>query len=223
VEEKRYNSRKSPSRREFLKSLGLAMGGTTLASIIPTAACGRENISTTIPPSKTDTVSTSTSSSATQNVPPSTSSATAMNLLEVPGTTVKVAADRLYSIEHIWVKPMSDNEVRLGITDKIQALMEAVKSISIPKSGAVIGQGDAFGFIEGYKMNMDLISPLSGTVLTTNPEMANVKETEYGPLNLDPYGKGWILAVSPSRPEELKSLLSVEAYIALTAGTKTAA
>jgi glycine cleavage system H protein len=69
-------------------------------------------------------------------------------------------------------------------------------------------------------MNMDLISPVSGTVAAINPEMNNIKETEFGPLNLDPYGKGWILLLNMSKPGELDELLKPEEYIALTTGTK---
>jgi len=203
-----------PTRRQFLKNVGLALGGSALTSLPLVSGCNSAG------ETKGETAQTQTSS---QTTPGSSSPAVSIKMLDVPGATVKVAPDRLYSIEHIWVKQVNDNEARLGITDKIQALMEAVISISLPKQGATIARGDTFGFVEGYKMNMDLICPVSGTITSINPAMAEVKETELGPINLDPYGKGWILTVKLTRPEELSDLLEAEQYIILTVGTAEAA
>ena len=210
-------NRSNASRRQFLKILGLTMGGAAVSTFPLASACKPAKDNTAPITDFPGTMTPGQSSSSQSYYPPPR-----MSLMPVPGTTVEVASDRLYSMDHIWVLPTSVKEAKLGITDKIQALMEAVKSVTIPKVGTDITRGEAFGFIEGYKMNMDLISPVSGTVSTINPEMANVKETEYGPLNLDPYGKGWMLSLKLLNEEEVQELLTPEEYITLTAGTITA-
>jgi glycine cleavage system H protein len=199
-----------PTRRQFLKNIGLAFGGAALTSLPLVSACNSTG------ETKGETAQAQTSS---QTALSPSSPSVSIKMLDVPGATVKVAPDRLYSLEHIWVRQTNDAEIRLGITDKIQALMEAVISISLPTAGASMVRGDAFGFIEGYKMNMDLICPVSGLVVSVNPAMAEVKETELGPINLDPYGKGWMLTVKLTKPEELNDLLEAEQYVMFTAGT----
>jgi glycine cleavage system H protein len=43
-------------------------------------------------------------------------------------------------------------------------------------------------------------------------------EDEPGLVNLDPYGKGWMIVIELSNPAELDLLLSAEAYQALVSG-----
>ena len=206
------------TRRQFLKEAGMTLGGAAIASLALSAGCAPgESSSVTANPA-----ATSKTPAATATTPPDTASPP-LTLLPVPGATVKVAAGRLYSPEHIWIEQGAANRVTLGITDKIQAIMEAVKTISLEPVGAAIKRNEAFGFIEGYKMNMDLICPVSGTIAVINPAMAEVKETEYSALNTDPYGKGWIMTLNLSNADELKDLLKAEEYVALTAVKEEAA
>jgi glycine cleavage system H protein len=138
-------------------------------------------------------------------------------MLDVPGCTTKVASDRLYSIEHIWVKQGEGNQVTFGVTDKLQALMATIISISLMPNGTSFSQGDVFGYIEAYKMNVDLICPVSGTIVDSNPVLAKVSDNEMGPVNLDPYGAGWLANFSLTKPDELSGLLTPQDYVALTA------
>jgi hypothetical protein len=114
----------SISRREFLGGVGIVAGGVTIASMPITLACKSKETSiyTSSSSSTQPTMATNAGSYSTTfgiYVPPSE----APPLLDFPGLTSTVATDRLYSYEHIWIKPISSNLVVLGVTDKLQALM----------------------------------------------------------------------------------------------------
>lgn len=130
----------------------------------------------------------------------------------MPGETVKVAADRLYSIEHIWVKAEGD-QATIGISDKFQLLLEIISNLTLQPVGATIERYDSFGLIEGLKLTTELVMPVSGTILSVNPLMAEVSETNVGPLNLDPYGEGWMITIRLTNAAELNDLLTPEAYV----------
>jgi glycine cleavage system H protein len=183
---------------------------TTQTSITPT--------NTSIPPNTTKTTEVTTITSTTppanttvNYVPPSK----APMLLETPGCTTLVAADRNYSVDHIWVKLISDNSAVIGVSDKMQALMAAVTNLLLPVIGSSIDAGTSFGFSEGYKMSVDLIAPVSGIVMLENQGLI----TEPLRINRDPYGAGWIMVVKLTKSEELKGLLNAEEYAILQAKT----
>ncbi|NIV45113.1 glycine cleavage system protein H, partial [Candidatus Bathyarchaeota archaeon] len=55
-----------------------------------------------------------------------------------------------------------------------------------------------------------LIAPLSGTIEQVNEEVTSKPEL----LNEDPYGKGWLLIVTPSNLDgELKTLMDFNASV----------
>ena len=54
----------------------------------------------------------------------------------------------------------------------------------------------------------DLFLPASGTVTEFNAALDSAPEL----VNKDPYGEGWIIKVSLSKPEELDTLLSPAQY-----------
>ena len=137
-------------------------------------------------------------------------------MLDVPGCTTKVAADRLYSVENLWLKQMDNEHIVLGLTDRLQALISNVVSISLKPLGEAFGQDELFGYIEGYKMNVDLVSPITGMVVRNNGARAGFSDIVAGPVNVDPYGMGWLAVIKLLNPGELKALLTPEQYVQLT-------
>ncbi len=113
-----------------------------------------------------------------------------------------------YSPEHVWVKPEGEH-VRLGLTDFYQGQLHSIVYVELPPPGRELQRGAPFGSIESSKTTSDLVSPLSGRVLQTNAALAE----KPGLINKEPYGAGWLLLVKPGKPEELKSLLTAEAYL----------
>ena len=112
-----------------------------------------------------------------------------------------------YTVEHEWVDFHQD-EVTIGITDYAQSQLGDVIFVEFPKVGDTFSAGDSFGEIEAVKTVSDLYAPVSGTVIAVNENLENEPES----VNSDPYGKGWLIKVQFSSPEEKSDLLSSEAY-----------
>jgi len=108
-----------------------------------------------------------------------------------------------YSKEYFWVR-VEDGKARMGITDYAQKQLREIVFAELPSAGDTITQNEPFGTVESVKAVSDLVAPLTGTIEEVNEEARSKPEL----LNEDPYGKGWLLIVSPTNLEkELKGLM----------------
>lgn len=124
--------------------------------------------------------------------------------------TFKVATDRAYSSEGLWVLAEGDR-VRIGLSDFLQQRSGDVAFAELKPAGTRLATGDELAVIETIKVNLSLASPISGKVLEVNPVMASRPEA----INQDPYGEGWLVTVTPDDWEAERSrLLGPEAYLA---------
>lgn len=120
---------------------------------------------------------------------------------------MNVPKDLKYSVDHEWVK-VEGNLARIGITDFAQSELGDIVFIELPAVGDEVTAGDTFGSIESVKTVSDLFNPVSGKVVEVNQELEDHPEW----VNEDPYGKGWMIVVEMSHPDELEKLLSAEEY-----------
>jgi glycine cleavage system H protein len=118
-----------------------------------------------------------------------------------------VPADLRYTREHEWAKQEGDR-VRVGITHFAQEQLGDVVFVELPKAGARVRARQTFGVVESVKAVSDLFAPVSGEVAEVNAELAQKPET----VNQDPYGRGWMLAVTPADPKEWDRLLTAAQY-----------
>jgi len=118
-----------------------------------------------------------------------------------------VPADLRYTREHEWAK-QEGGRVRVGITAYAQEQLGDVVFVELPKVGAKVTAHQAFGVVESVKAVSDLFAPVSGQVAEVNTELAQKPET----VNADPYGKGWMLVVTPSEAAQWNELLSAAQY-----------
>jgi len=116
-------------------------------------------------------------------------------------------ADFKYTKEHEWIK-VDGSAATIGITDHAQNSLGDIVFVELPKLGAEIEQGKAFGTVESVKAVSDLVAPVSGEVLAVNQAVIDAPET----VNEDPYGEGWLIRIRLSDPSEVDSLLDVAAY-----------
>jgi len=111
-----------------------------------------------------------------------------------------------YSENHVWVK-VEDGKARVGLTDYAQKNLRQVINVSLLDPGSTVSKGEPFGSAESLKAAVDLISPLTGTIKEVNREV----QDNPGLINEDPYGRGWLVVIEPSRlDEELKGLMTAE-------------
>ncbi len=122
----------------------------------------------------------------------------------------QVSSELLYTNEHEWVL-VEDNIATIGITDHAQSELGDITFVELPGDDDEFNAGDEACTIESVKAASPIYAPVSGKVVEINSEL----EDEPGAVNSDPYGAGWIFRLEMSDPEEVKKLLSPEAYEAL--------
>jgi glycine cleavage system H protein len=120
----------------------------------------------------------------------------------------KATANLLYSKEHEWVLQLDGNRVRIGISDFAQKQLGDIVFVETPEVDTEVTANDSMGTIESVKAVSELYSPVSGTVVTVNEELADAPET----INEHPFEAGWLVEVEMSNPEELDALLNEDVY-----------
>lgn len=115
--------------------------------------------------------------------------------------------DLIYSSEHTWVR-IDGDVATVGITDYAQDKLDEILSVELFPVDSSVEQGEPFGVIESVKVTTELISPVSGEIISVNEDLAD----DVGILNSDAYDTGWMIAVEIRDPGELDNLLDAEAY-----------
>jgi glycine cleavage system H protein len=81
--------------------------------------------------------------------------------------------------------------------------------IELPETGSELTNGDEAGMIETIKVNVTVISPLSGTIKEVNEGLKDNPQR----VNSEPYGEGWLFKMAPSDWEtDKKELMEARAY-----------
>ena len=111
------------------------------------------------------------------------------------------------SDQHVWVG-IEDRHVHLGLTNYIQGALGAVISVELPDVGDPIEEGEIFAEIESVSTVHEFLSPVTGTVLTVNPQL----EDRPSIINEDPYNQGWLVEVRLKSDAELEALMDTDEY-----------
>ncbi|MBN1474935.1 MAG: glycine cleavage system protein GcvH [Syntrophaceae bacterium] len=115
--------------------------------------------------------------------------------------------DLLYSREHIWVR-VDGYMATIGITDFAQESLGEILSVEFTDIDDYVERDEPFGSIESSKAVVDLISPVSGTVISVNDDIND----DIGIINSDPHDTGWLIVVAMDDLEQLDDLLVASAY-----------
>jgi glycine cleavage system H protein len=119
----------------------------------------------------------------------------------------KIDPSARYLKSHEWAR-LEGNEVVIGISDHAQDALSDVVYVELPRVGAKLAKGAAFGVVESVKAASDVYMPVSGTITAANKSLEKTPET----INNDPYGGGWLIKVAPDNVAELNDLLDAVAY-----------
>ncbi|MGZ8428857.1 MAG: glycine cleavage system protein GcvH [Candidatus Deferrimicrobiaceae bacterium] len=112
-----------------------------------------------------------------------------------------------FSEDHLWVLEMGDT-ARIGISDYAQEQLGEILSVLLPENGKFVEQGETMGELESQKTVVELVCPLSGTIRSHNESVVEDPSL----INVDPYGKGWLIEVEVTEPEELEGLMNHDEY-----------
>jgi glycine cleavage system H protein len=115
--------------------------------------------------------------------------------------------DRKYTKDHEWAL-IEGKVATVGITKHAQGELGDVVYVELPAVSAQLTQGQSFGVVESTKAVSELFAPVSGKVVEVNSALTDAPEI----INSDPHGKGWIVKVELTKPEETASLLSSSDY-----------
>lgn len=114
----------------------------------------------------------------------------------------------LFSENEFWVRVIG-SRARIGVTDYMQQNLTDITFFEPAKIGAEIDQFDEVGAIESAKSMVDVLSPVSGTIIAVNTALENNPEF----VNEDPYDRGWVAEIELTTFDVDKELLlGPEAY-----------
>jgi glycine cleavage system H protein len=126
----------------------------------------------------------------------------------------RIPAELKYTRSHEWLKPMADGSIEIGLSDHAQQSLGDLVFVELPEVGRSLGVGEACAVVESVRAASDIYAPLAATVVAINALLAQAPEL----INLDPYGRGWILRVKPTAQGIDAGLLSAHDYQVLAAG-----
>jgi glycine cleavage system H protein len=113
-----------------------------------------------------------------------------------------------YNEEHTWLRITDDGKGQVGITQYAEEQLKEVVYIELPGVGTEVEHMEPFGVIESVKATNDLYSPVTGIVTAVNETLKD----DPAIVNQDPYGRGWMIVVELSNPDELESLMPADKY-----------
>lgn len=115
--------------------------------------------------------------------------------------------DIKYHREHTWVR-VEGKRATVGITDFAQQQLGDIVYVDLPELETEVDADSELSEIESTKATSPVISPVSGTVVELNEDLADSPEI----INEDPYGNGWIAVIELSDPAEVNELLAKSDY-----------
>ena len=118
----------------------------------------------------------------------------------------KVIEGLYYAESHEYVRVEGEFGY-IGIADYAQHALGNVVYVDMPEVDDEVEAGEEFGAVESVKAASDLISPVSGTVVAVNEDLADSPEL----LNSDAF-ENWIIKVELSDKTELDNLMEADTY-----------
>ena len=112
-----------------------------------------------------------------------------------------------YTKSHEWIRLEEDGTATIGITHHAQDLLGDMVFVEIPQVGRQLKQGEECAVVESVKAAADVYAPISGEVITTNPEIESAPEK----INQDTYS-AWLYKLKPSTTDDLSKLLDATEY-----------
>lgn len=110
-----------------------------------------------------------------------------------------------YSKSHEWVETKADGTAYVGITDFAQSQLGDIVYINLPSEGDRVTAGKAMTDVESVKAVTDVISPVTGEIISVNSALEDAPES----MNSSPY-EAWICEIGDITGSE--ELMDAAAY-----------
>src|SRR5260370_42333471 len=108
-----------------------------------------------------------------------------------------------YAKTHEWAS-LEGDKCTVGITKFAVDQLTDVVYVELPDPGDNVFAGESFGEIESVKAVSDLYSPVNGEVIAINEKLLD----DPARVTTDPYGKGWMIKITPEPGNNLDHLLT---------------
>ena len=115
--------------------------------------------------------------------------------------------DVLYSSEHVWVC-VDGSMATIGITDYVQERLGDILSVEFLEADTYVERDETFGSIESVKEVVDLIAPVSGTIVIVNEDIIDDSDI----INRDPYDTGWLIIIEMDNLDQIEDLMAASSY-----------
>lgn len=115
--------------------------------------------------------------------------------------------DVLYSSEHVWVR-VDGSMATIGITDYVQERLGDILSVEFLEADTYVERDETFGSIESVKEVVDLIAPVSGTIVVVNEDIIDDSDI----INRDPYDTGWLIIIEMDNLDQIEDLMVASSY-----------
>ncbi|MGE5475415.1 MAG: glycine cleavage system protein GcvH [Bacteroidales bacterium] len=112
-----------------------------------------------------------------------------------------------FTKDHEWIK-VDGSVGTVGITDYAQHALGDVVFVEVPEAGRKVAKGGEAAVVESVKAASEVYSPVSGTVLEGNAELADQPAL----VNESPEDRAWFFKIELSTPSELDELMDRAAY-----------
>ena len=112
-----------------------------------------------------------------------------------------------FTKDHEWVR-VEGNQATVGISSHAQEQLGDIVFAEAPDAGRSLRKGEEAAVVESVKAASDVYSPISGTVVESNPALAD----DPAIINNDPEGAGWFFKLEVADPSELEGLMDEAAY-----------
>ena len=117
-----------------------------------------------------------------------------------------------FTKEHEWIRVEGDTAT-VGISNHAQEQLGDIVFAEVPEAGRKVSKGQEAAVVESVKAASDVYSPVSGTVIEGNADLAD----NPGLVNEDADGEGWFFKLTLSDPSELEDLMDEAKYEAFVA------
>jgi len=107
---------------------------------------------------------------------------------------LKIPKGVFFSNHHTWAHLEKSGIAEVGLDDWLLHLAGEVEFSQIKEKGSEIRKGEILTQIVSKGRSLNIISPLSGLVIDTNPMLRENASI----IGQDPYKKGWVYKIEPS-------------------------
>ena len=115
--------------------------------------------------------------------------------------------DIKYHRDHSWVR-VEGKRATIGISDFAQQQLGDIVYVDLPEVDTEVDADSELSEIESTKATSPVVSPITGTVVEVNEDLADSPEI----INEDPYGNGWLVVVEMSDATEVGDLMNKSEY-----------